>query len=174
MIILILDKKEAENINKIYTQYSKFMFAVAYNILNNVHNSEDAIQQALIKIIENINKIDDIKSKRTRNYIGLIVRNIAINMYNSGKRETMDMEDDIEAGENFEVPAIIIRKETVDRLKKYIAELDNLYKIPILMSADGYDSKEIANALGISSETARKRIERGRKKLRQAFEKEEI
>ena len=42
------------------------------------------------------------------------------------------------------------------------------------MSADGYDSKEIANALGISSETARKRIERGRKKLRQAFEKEEI
>ena len=50
VIILILDKKEAENINKIYTQYSKFMFAVAYNILNNVHNSEDAIQQALIKI----------------------------------------------------------------------------------------------------------------------------
>ena len=80
VIILILDKKEAENINKIYTQYSKFMFAVAYNILNNVHNSEDAIQQALIKIIENINKIDDIKSKRTRNYIGLSVRNIAINM----------------------------------------------------------------------------------------------
>lgn len=174
MIVLILNNKEAELIKKIYNQYSKFMFAVAYDILHNIHNTEDAVQQALIRIIDNIDKIGEVEDKKTRNYIGLIVKNIAINMYNSGKKQPISIEDDnVDLGEDFELSAIIIRKETEKRLKRYISELDDIYKIPILMVADGYDYNTIAKVLNITQDTARKRVERGRKKLRKAFFKEE-
>ena len=40
------------------------MFAVAYDILHNIHNTEDAVQQALIRIIDNIDKIGEVEDKK--------------------------------------------------------------------------------------------------------------
>ena len=43
---------------QIYAEYRRLMFHVAYEILHNEQNAEDATHQAFVRIAENIRKID--------------------------------------------------------------------------------------------------------------------
>ena len=59
MLFLIFDTEEEKQLAiMLYEKYSKFMFKVAFDILNNNYAAEDALQQAFIKISKNLDKID--------------------------------------------------------------------------------------------------------------------
>ena len=60
MIVLIINENDSHIIRKLYEKYSKFMFKIALDILKDNYSAEDAVQQSLIRIIENIDKIDEI------------------------------------------------------------------------------------------------------------------
>ena len=57
------------------------MYAVAYSILCNPQDAEDAVHHAFVKIIENISKISDLECPKTASYIVTIVEHTAINLY---------------------------------------------------------------------------------------------
>jgi len=85
----IIDSEQDKNKFEIlYTTYRKLMFYVANRILKDQYLAEDAVHQAFIKIIENLDKIEDVHCHKTKSYIVIIVRNNAINMYNRRKRNT--------------------------------------------------------------------------------------
>ena len=170
MIVLIINENDSHIIRKLYEKYSKFMFKIALDILKDNYSAEDAVQQSLIRIIENIDKIDESNEKRTRNFIGIIVRNI----YNKNKSNNENINDDIEIESKLDIPAIIISKESIKNIEKCISNLSDKYKLPIMMMASGYDYKSISKILGISEATARKRIERGRTKLKNILSKEDL
>lgn len=174
MIVLIINENDSHIIRKLYEKYSKFMFKIALDILKDNYSAEDAVQQSLIRIIENIDKIDESNEKRTRNFIGIIVRNISINIYNKNKSNNENINDDIEIESKLDIPAIIISKESIKNIEKCISNLSDTYKLPIMMMASGYDYKSISKILGISEATARKRIERGRTKLKNILSKEDL
>lgn len=64
IIQLIAD--EIENLARIY---GNMMNALAYRILQNHHSAEDAVQDALVSLSHNMNKLDSLHSKRSYNYI---------------------------------------------------------------------------------------------------------
>ncbi len=171
MLFFTPDADRSKRIEIIYNKYCKFMYKVAYDILKEKYYAEDAVQQSFIRIINNLDKIGDIESQKTRNFIGLITRNISIDIYNSRKKQSDAIGDDITENPDNDLSAIIIKKETVANLKKYINELKPIYYIPLVMKAQGYSVNEIADTLGINSKTVQKRIERARavlyKKMRE-------
>lgn len=60
MYLMMIDSPEKESkFKKIYTTYGGLMYHVAYKILNNEEDAEDAVHDAFIKIAENISKIGD-------------------------------------------------------------------------------------------------------------------
>lgn len=176
MLFLVLDTTEDVNVaKKLYVKYSKFMFKVAYSVLNDHYKAEDAVQQAFIRIIKNLNKIDIEQEKRTRNFIGLITKNVSIDMYNRDKNEALPIDDDTLIESSVDISSIIIiTKETYKRIKKQINLLKPIYQEVIYMKFEqNFNVNEISEILNISPETVRKRIERGRKKIINALNKED-
>ena len=51
--------EEKSKFEQLYLEYKGLMFHVAYEILHNEQDAEDAVHQAFVKIAENIKKIDD-------------------------------------------------------------------------------------------------------------------
>lgn len=73
------DKSEFEDL---YKKYRQKMYAVAYKILHNVEDSEDAVHNAFLKIANNFEKVKLIPCHKVKSYIIIIiiVRNTSINM----------------------------------------------------------------------------------------------
>ena len=61
-------------------------YAVAYRILNNASDAEDAVHDAFIKIAENMKKISDPVCPKTQSYVVTIVENKAIDLYRRKQR----------------------------------------------------------------------------------------
>ncbi|HFL3113362.1 TPA: RNA polymerase sigma factor, partial [Clostridioides difficile] len=92
MLELEEDKVKFE---KIYEKYRQIMFYVANKILKDDHLAEDAVHNAFIRIIKNIDKIDEVDSPRTKAFIVIIVERIAIDFYRKRKREKVsDIEEE--------------------------------------------------------------------------------
>jgi len=147
------------------------MFYIANRILNDEYLAEDAVHQAFLKVIENLDKIEDVNCHKTRSYIVTIVRNNAINMYNRRKRNTTIPLEQMEfciSDETFN------RSEDLDYLTKAVMKLPVIYKeILTLKYVQECSNAEIAQTLDISETTVRKRLERARHKLEEFLKKED-
>ena len=51
--------EERSKFEQIYLEYKGLMFHVAYDILHNEQDAEDAVHQAFVKVAENIKKIGE-------------------------------------------------------------------------------------------------------------------
>lgn len=175
MLFLVLNTIEESILaEKLYNKYSKFMFKVAYTILGNNILTEDAVQQAFIKIIKNLSKIDEVEEKKTRNFIGIITKNVAIDIYNKVKKEPIVLDADYTEDPKYDISCIIINRETIDRLKIHIKELKPIYQIPLLLHTEqGLSINDIAEILDIKPKAVQKRIERARAQLIKALDKED-
>lgn len=80
-VAIIEDEQSKSKPESLYTKYGKDMFRVAYRILNDYQLAQDAVQVAFIKLIDNIDKIDEVNSNKTRAFAVIVVRNISINIY---------------------------------------------------------------------------------------------
>jgi len=147
------------------------MFYIANQILKDEYLAEDATHQAFLKIIENIDKIEDVHCHKTKSYIVIIVKNNAINLYNKRKRNTTIPLEQMEfciSDESFS------RLEDLDYLTKTVKKLPVIYKeVLALKYVQECSNAEIAQTLGISEATVRKRLERARHKLEESLKQEE-
>lgn len=167
----IEDKRRFESLYLLYRQH---MYAVAYKILNNVYDAEDAVHQAFLRIADNFSKIGDIDCPKTKAYTVIIVRNVAIDIYNRNKkRSTNSISIDTEVG------STITDDSTLDEvdyrtLVSSIAHLPDIYKdVLYLKHIQGYGNEEISSLLGISKDAVYKRLQRAKALLYQLLKEEE-
>ena len=161
------DKAEFENL---YIKYKQRMYAVAYKILNNVEDAEDAVHNAFLKIADKFEIIKGFSCQELQSYIVIIIRNTSINIYRKNKRDSeylAELDDNhLTVNVNF--------FENIDRneLIQTISSLPLIYKdILFLHYVNKYTTKEISKMLDISLDTVWKRIERAKKLLKQEIEK---
>lgn len=72
------DKSLAESL---YITYKDKMYAIAYNVLLNNADAEDAVSEAFIRIVTNIKKFYGMDCNKTKSLIGIIIKGIAIDIY---------------------------------------------------------------------------------------------
>ncbi|MBH1940176.1 sigma-70 family RNA polymerase sigma factor [Mobilitalea sibirica] len=85
-ILTIEDVKKRDKMEDLYITYRKELFYISYQILHSYHDAEDVIQNAFIKIYKHLDKIGEIKCKKTRAYLVIVVRNLSFDRYNEKKR----------------------------------------------------------------------------------------
>lgn len=118
--------------------------------------AEDIVHQYFLRLINHLDKINEVDCHKTRGFIVTIVENIAIDFYRKRKRENNISFDEIEL--------TIYHKES-----EYQMGLNNIEmaisKLPIsyltvfkLEYTHGYNNKEIADILKISEDNVRQRI----------------
>ncbi len=161
----MLETPEEESLfEQIYLEYRGLMYHVAYEILHNEQDAEDAVHQAFVKIAENIKKIDDPVCPKTHGYVVTIVEHKAIDQYRKlQKRQTVELIDEIQGTD--------AHYEDDNDLTKCILKLPGRYREMILLRYHhGYSVREIAAMLGLSLPAAIKLDQRAKSKLKKLCE----
>jgi RNA polymerase sigma-70 factor (ECF subfamily) len=172
MVILLSVIHNIENRNKLealYNKYSFYAYNVAYAILHDKALAQDAVHEAFINIIKNIDKIGDIDCNKTEAFIVIIVRNGSINIFNKRKKRSDVSFEDIEGQLSESGPSveeIVINNDTFYRAAYYLKSLNPSFAdILLLKYYYQYNDEEIANILNITHQNARVRLYRARKSL---------
>ncbi|MBR2868307.1 MAG: sigma-70 family RNA polymerase sigma factor [Clostridia bacterium] len=156
--------KSEEEIKELVGKYSSLIFRISYCILCNTDDAEDAVQETFLRYIT---KAPEFNSEEHRKaWLIKVSANISKNMLMFRlKRETVNIDN---------VENIGISENDYETFE-LIMSLPAKHKIVMtLYYVEGYKSKEIAEIIGISEETVRKRLQKGRELLRKEFEKEKL
>lgn len=160
------DRRKAE---KIYELYSGTMLHIAISILHKTQLAEDAVSEAFIRIINNLEKIGEPNCNQTRGFVVIIVRNIAYDLLRHNKNhpesELYDNNDYTDVKEP--VFEDVSAKEACDQISQAIAQLPKAYAdIIYLKAVFEYSHQEIAELLNISDDNVKTRLHRARSALK--------
>ncbi len=173
---LIESEQDRSKFETIYMDYRGLMFYIARDILGNDSDAEDAVQEAFLKIIKNIDRIDLSECHKTKLYIVIIVRRTAIDIYRRKRKSDNNVPfdenyidegcEDVSAGEQIE--------NTLDKLDlvNAMAGLPDRYRDVILLKYyNAFSDAEIAKTLETTESNVRKLLERAKKRLVREYEK---
>lgn len=164
--------EDKSKVERLYNKYKKLMYKTAYNILCDGALAEDAVYESFVRIIKNLHKIDEDNVPKTRSFLNIICRNVAIDMKKSSAYYYEDLTEEI-PDKSAEPQEIVINLETKEMLSRAIEELPKIYQdVFLLRYAYNYSRTEIAEILSISVETVKKRLSRAKQKLLSKLEKE--
>lgn len=161
---IIETEQERSKFEQIYTDYYGLMYHVAHEILQNHHDTEDAIHQAVLSIIENIKKIAAVRCPETRSYIVIITEHKAIDILRS-KRRFVDADfDETFYGVHVPLPGD-------HGLADAMAKLPARYRGILLLHFDnGYSTKELAQSYKMTQSSVQKLLWRAKAALRKIYE----
>lgn len=152
----------------LYYKYRGSMYRIAFSILGNQQDAEDAVQYAFMKIAENFKKISAAGNRDVQNYFHTIVRNAAIDIY----RKKMVR---LKGGCAPKVRGEGAEYDGENRLAACILKLPERQRdVLVLKYHYGYTLKEIAKMLGITYRNAVQIDQRAKAKLRVLCEEEGI
>lgn len=164
----INNENDKSKIEQIWHEYENIMFRVAYKILNNQHSAEDAVSEACIKIIRNLQKIQNISSNETKALIVIIVRSVSIDIIRKSNSRLEDYKEvsEIIPDKSLDIQENIIAKESYETIMKTIKALPEHQKDVVYLSfIYEYSHKEISEILGISENASRKRLYDAKKEI---------
>lgn len=158
-----------DKLEQLYCKYHKLVYHIAYNILKDPHLAQDVVQSVFIKLIDNLDKIDQIDCNKTKAFIVIISRNLSINLYRKRNRQNdMGLEnlEEFLPDNSQSIDEKIISNEVLDRISCKIKKLHEPYAdILTLKYYYQYSDKEIAQLLDITHENVRTRLHRARQSL---------
>lgn len=178
VIMAIIDEDDRLFVETVFNKYSKKMYLIAVNILNNHEDAEDCVQDTIVKII---NQLDNFRKAEQEEYlIKLIVitcRNTALNKYKSNREKGIEqfsttVYDEDEESSVMDIPdassdveKLVMSDYTCRCLTEIIDSLDYKYRDILVLKGMGYDYDDIARIMNISQVLVRKRYSRARKMI---------
>lgn len=188
LMMATLAEDERRFAEKLYDEYGDYMYAVALGVLKNRQDAEDAVSDAMCKILKYLEKFEKSGNETVCNMVVIcirsIVRNKAIDHYNKRKRRAakqtdgyfkdedsgeyvpLDFEDDGDTPEE-----ALLRTESVEALQKALLMLPQEMQDAVnLVYFCGWSSAEAGDLLGISDTAVRARLFKARKKLKTILE----
>ena len=162
---MIEDEADRSKFERIYRKYRGLMLHVARRILSDPADCEDAVHQAFVSIIENLEKISAVDCPQTRSFVVIITERKAIDIVRARKR-IVQLDSDARGvaarptGENALTDALL-RMNAQDR------------ELLLLRYDNGYSTQELAKLLGVERSTVQKRIWRAKQALQRELVREE-
>lgn len=175
-LLMVIENEDVRNkLEKIYLEYNKEMFITAYSILHDYHEAEDVVQEAILRIVKNLDKISDIKCKKTRAYLVIIVRNLSFDVYNKNKNITFLEHEEVNRlpdKEEVLIEESMIRLDLSNEIKSFLGDLYLPYS-DILTLKYYYELEitEISELLDITENNVSVRLYRAKLALKNIIEK---
>jgi len=157
-----------KEIETIWREFHKELRAFVVSKVGNTNDADDILQNAFIKIMKNIDKVN--QAKNLRQYLYAIVRNTTIDHFRNKKEITAELEDQTE----FSIQETDSLNTTIADccIKPFIKKLPDKYQEALLATEfQNVSQKELAEQLNISYSGAKSRVQRGREKLKELLVK---
>lgn len=162
--------------NRHLKRIQPFLFSFALKLTNNYQNAQDLFQDAAARGYRYRDKFE--MGTNFRAWMGTILRNTFINHCRAAKkRQTVDepLDTFTHAIENKNaVSNHGVVNMRLAELKRVLAQLDDLYRVPFTMHYQGYEYQEIAEHLDIPMGTVKSRLNTARTKLKKVIRQDDI
>ena len=154
--------KQNEELKDIMGKYGNKILRLAYSYLHNMEDSEDILQEVLIKYIEKKPVLEN--NEHLKAWLLKVASNLSKNKIEYNKvRETDELNEELVAEE----------REDLSFVWEAVKTLPDKYREVIhLFYEEGYQTDEIAKILEVSSENVRTRLKRARTKLKEILKEE--
>lgn len=157
--------------------YRTMMHNLAYGILRDYQSAEDAVQDALLSLSQNMDKLDNIHSRQSQNYIYTVTKNAALSVQKKESRYAAPAYDEEEIQRipgQLDVDAFADQYGFSPRVAEALEQLTPMDRdILCWRYGAGYRPKEIAKYLGKSPDFVYKRIQRAEARLADIFTRKE-
>ena len=151
--------------------YQKQMLFVANRILHNLHDAEDAVQTALLRISQQCYKLPE-HEEALRAYVLTAARNAALDLLPKQSKE-VDIDRIITVGSD----DLFEKLATTEDYHRLLAAIDRLpihyREVLMLRYVQDLETKQMAKLLNRPRSTIQKQIARAKAMLMQFCEKEE-
>ena len=158
--LAVLQTDEQRNIlSEFYEENKNKFFSLAYAKLQNSEESEDAVQEAFLRIVKYPEKFFSIEPHKRLPYSIIIIRNVVLQMLEKQVKYTFEeLPEDI-PDSNLSIEDISIGNVARSELVEFIQTLSEAKKqAVILKGVYGLNNREIADVLGITESAVRRRI----------------
>ena len=171
---MITGQTDKLRFEQLYHSYRKQMLAVAYRILENPDDAEDAVQDALLGIVKSISSMRELEDTALRAYVLTAAKNAALKiLYRNRKGTDTERILELNCKETESVFQTVLNTMDADLLLRAMRQLDPIYRDVLLLTyVQECDLQETAATLGRKEETVRKQLYRGRKLLIELCRKE--
>jgi RNA polymerase sigma-70 factor (ECF subfamily) len=168
--------EEKSKFEELHNRYYKEMYGVALSILKNTHDAEDATQEAFLRVARYFSKVPDVYSPEARGYLIIIIKHTSNDIILKNNRTiTENIDDHYDLNEPIDLEETVFSHLTVEKVMNAARKLsDNYYNVLFLAFVYEFNSKEIASLLGISYDSAKKRLARAKIKLKTFLEELEL
>lgn len=170
LYLSVLDSEEdKDRFEELYNTYRQSMYKVAYSILHNREDAEDAVHEAFVCIANKFYIVNTLSVPKLKSYFVIIIRNTSLNIYRKNKKrcemneniEDTDIPFDVNFFDKMDYNAILNMIEQLPQINRDVLTLFYVHHIPV---------KEIAEMFGTSESVIYKRMNRGKKLLKELLE----
>lgn len=167
----------SETISALVAEYSSTLYRVAYSVMRNSAEAEDAVQEAFLRVLKHRDKLSEIRDLRV--WLVRITWNVVLDRKRRGK--TRPENDDI-ADYTRVLPSgdrraddEIISSQEYSHILSLIDRLPAKERQALLLSAvEELSTAQIASVLKTTESSVRSRIFRARRELSALLEKEGV
>ncbi len=157
-------KTQEDNINRLISIYGDTIFRLCYLYVKDYQIAEDIVQEVFVKVYRNYNKFKHNSDEKT--WITKIAINTCKTYLKGSWVKRVILKEEIENTFIEDVEKRFIYQDEKAQLLLAVLEMDSRYKdIIILYYYNDLTISEISRILGISENTVKTRMVRGRKKL---------
>ena len=157
LIATVDSPTDKELITQLYNTYKQFMYNISMSLLGKREDAEDAVQDSFVRIIDNLDKINNPYSRKTKSYITVITKNVCLDMIRRNHKD-IPFEDSYTNFEN--------SNATYEQIIKNLKQLPpRLKNIAFLFFVQRLSPKEIGEMLDINTNTVYAYVSRIRKIL---------
>jgi RNA polymerase sigma-70 factor, ECF subfamily len=156
-----------ERFEEMVARQARFMFQVAFGLLRNRQDAEDAVQEAFLKLYRGEAWL---RMENEKGFLARTVWRVALDHLPKAVDRMSDVAEMelASSGESPEQSAVGGDERAV--LKRLIDGLPEMLRQPLVLSSvEEMTSREVAEVMGISEGTVRTRVMRARAELRRRF-----
>jgi RNA polymerase sigma-70 factor (ECF subfamily) len=158
--------------SRLVEAYQKPVFNLAYRLLGNSVEAEDAAQEAFIRAYTKLDTYDP--SRKFSSWMLSIASHYCIDVLRRRRKKMISIDDlppliDLSLPPSTQPEQVVARGQTADSVQQLLNTLPETYRTPVILRY-WYDMsyKEIAETMGVTESTVKTRLHRARAKLAQS------
>ena len=166
--VALLPLTAEEMVELLVREHAGLVFRVAYSVLRDHHDAEDATQETFIRVLRHRSELERIKEPRA--WLARIAFRIALNRCKSRRRKKEDSTEDLADLQGASVPTeeLLHSHEVMALMETLIVALPaDLRDVLRLSTVEQLTSREIGAILEIPESSVRTRLYRARQLLKE-------
>ena len=172
--LALLETDEQRNeLSELYMQNIKKFYSIAYSILHNREDAEDAIQEAFLTVAKNPDAFFAVEQGKRVSYMNVIIRNTSFRIWKQRIKiedKQVDLEETI-VDSNISADEILVSKCDCEKIYRFINTFSENTKTALYLRIHlKMKYSDIASQMNISEQAAKKRVTRAIVKIKKFVE----